>query len=101
MTLTELVHPGHLDLGQAIDRLSAAPARILGLAGQGAVREGSPANLVVFDPDMEWTVDPMRFRSKSRNTPFAGRVVKGKVLHTFFNGKRTVADGRVLAEARV
>jgi dihydroorotase len=96
LTLTELVHPGHLTLTQAIERLSAAPARILGLKDQGGVRAGRPANLVVFDPDVGWTVDPMSFQSKSRNTPFAGRELRGKVLHTFFNGKQTVKDGHVL-----
>jgi dihydroorotase len=96
LTLTELVHPGHLTLTQAIERLSTAPAGILGLNDQGGLRAGRPANLVVFDPDAGWMVDPMSFQSKSRNTPFAGRELRGKVLHTFFNGKQTVRDGHVL-----
>jgi dihydroorotase len=96
LALTELVHPGHLTLTQAVERLSTAPARILGLNDQGGLRTGRPANLVVFDPDLTWTVDPMSFQSKSRNTPFAGRELRGKVLHTFFNGKQTVRDGHVL-----
>jgi dihydroorotase len=52
----------------------------------------------VFDPDEEWTVDPGAFESKSRNTPFTGRKLRGRVRHTFFNGRRTVRDARVLAE---
>ena len=100
LTLTELVEPGHLSLGQAIERLSVAPARILGLSNQGALRQGQPANVVVFDPEMTWTVDPMTFQSKSRNTPFAGRQLRGKVLHTFFNGKQTLREGKLLTEVR-
>ena len=101
LTLTELVEPGHLTLSQAIERLSTTPARILGLDAHGAISKGKPANLVVFDPAATWTVDPMRFHSKSRNTPFAGREVKGRVLHTFFNGTQTVRDGEVLTEVLV
>ena len=101
LTIAELVEPGHLSLGQAIERLSAAPARILGLEAHGRIEPGRPANLVVFDPGDEWTVDPTAFNSKSRNTPFTGRPVKGRVLHTFFNGRRTVANGAVTAGVSV
>jgi dihydroorotase len=99
LTITELVRPGHLSPTAAIGRLSAAPARILGLDGHGAITPGGPANLVVVDPDAEWTVDPTAFESKSRNSPFAGRHLFGRVVHTFFNGRRTVRDGAVGAPA--
>lgn len=92
LALTELVHAGHMNLLEVIDRLSTTPARILGLDGHGIVKEGTAANLVVFDPEARWTVDPAGFHSKSRNTPFAGRELKGRVLHTFFNGIPTVRD---------
>ena len=95
LTISELVEPGHLSLAQAIDRLSSAPARILGLDEHGRLEKGRPANVVVFDPVAEWTVDPMTFNSKARNTPFAGRGLKGRVVHTFFNGTRTLVDGSV------
>ena len=101
LTISELVAPGHLTLGRAIERLSTAPARILGLEDHGRIRTGRPANLVVFDPAAEWTVDATTFNSRSRNTPFDGRMVKGRVLHTFFEGRRTVADGVVRAGAPV
>ena len=101
LTISELVEPGHLSLVQAVERLSTAPARVLGLEGQGRLSAGAPANVVVFDPAAEWTVDPMTFNSKSRNTPFAGRTLRGKVVHTFFRGRHTVADGRVLEGASV
>ena len=100
LTLTELVHPGHLSLPQAIDRLSRAPAAILGLSGHGGpLSAGAPANVVVFDPEASWTVDPAAFRSKGRNTPFGGRALRGSVVHTFLRGRRTVAEGSALEAA--
>ncbi|MFP5352786.1 MAG: dihydroorotase, partial [Actinomycetota bacterium] len=101
LTITELVDPGHLSLSQAVERLSAAPARILGLDGQGTLRAGSPAHVVIFDPTRQWTVDPERFQSKSRNTPFGGRKLRGRVVHTFFYGTPTVRDGEILTGALV
>jgi dihydroorotase len=96
LTITELVEPGHLSLPAAIDRLSATPARILSLPGQGGPLEpGRPANIVVFDPRASWTVEPDRFHSRSRNTPFGGRAVKGRIVHVFYNGRATVSGGVV------
>jgi dihydroorotase len=96
LTLSELVAPGHLTLTQAIERMSVAPARILGLEAQGGpIEAGRPANLVVFHPGNKWTVDPSTFASKSRNTPFGGREVTGQVRHTFYYGRRTVNEGVV------
>ena len=99
LTLTELVHPGFLSLLDAIDRLSTAPARLLGLSDHGRLVVGASANLVVFDPDAEWTVDPAEFLSKSRNTPFAGRSLRGRTVHTFYMGRPTVRAGRIAGDA--
>lgn len=96
LTLTRLVAPGHLTLAQAIERLSVTPAQILGLEGQGSLSVGSPANVVVFDPEATWTVDPARFHSLSHNTPFGGMELKGRVVHTFFRGRHTVDGGAVM-----
>lgn len=82
----ELYHDGHLDLLAVIERLTVIPATLLGLQA-GRLRAGAAADLVLFDPDKPWVVDPDRFRSKSKNSPFDGRPVQGKVL-------RTVVDGR-------
>jgi dihydroorotase len=80
------------DPGLFFDRLSTAPARIAGLARQGnAVEPGAPANLVVFDPNLEWRVKG--FESKSGNSPFLGREMTGKVL-------ATINEGRVTYEGR-
>ncbi|MPZ69108.1 MAG: amidohydrolase family protein [Actinobacteria bacterium] len=96
LTLTELFHKGHLSLSDAIERLSCAPARILGLPDHGTLAVGGPANVVVFDPDASWEVDPHLFHSLSRNTPFGGRKVTGRVVHTFFNGNPTTRDSELV-----
>ncbi len=84
-----------LDLPAVVKRMSTAPARIARLAGHGgAVVEGSPANLVVFDPNARWTVDAHALASRSRNTPFAGRELAGKVVHTILRGRVVVSEGR-------
>ncbi len=84
----ELAHNGHLSLLQAIERLTWAPARLLGLPA-GQLKAGAAADLVLFDPDRPWIIDPENFRSKSKNSPFDGRPVQGRVL-------RTVVDGRAV-----
>ncbi|HEX3326874.1 MAG TPA: dihydroorotase [Actinomycetota bacterium] len=95
LVLSELVVPGHLRLVDAIDRLSTAPARILGLDGQGAIALERPANIVVFDPAAKWQVDPSLFYSRSRNSAFGGRKLTGRVVHTVFHGRATVRNGVV------
>ena len=98
LAITELVEPGHLTLAEVIERMSSAPAQILGLEGHGSLAEGRPAHVTVFDPALAWTVDATTFESKSRNTPFDGRDLHGRVNHTFFAGRRTVAEGQVVQE---
>ena len=93
--ITNLVEPGHLTWTQLIERMSTRPAELLCLEGQGRLTEGGPANLVVFDPGAEWVVEPGRFNSMSRNTPFGGVTLKGRVLHTFFRGRPTVVAGEI------
>ena len=92
--LTELVLPGILPIGRVIEAMSTAPARILAAADHGGpVEAGRPANLVVFDPEAEWTVEAP-FGSKSRNSAFLGRTLRGRVVHTVFRGELTVSDGK-------
>jgi dihydroorotase len=71
--------------------MSCAPARLWHLPG-GSLRTGGVADLVVFDPAASWTVAPERFRSKSRNTPWAGETLPGVVRMTLVNG-RVVYEG--------
>jgi dihydroorotase len=84
--LTELVQTGLLTLAGLVDRLSCGPARIMGLEG-GTLRRGGPADIVVFDPEESWAVDPGQFRSRSRNTPFTGRELQGRVRRTIVEGE--------------
>ena len=74
--------------------MSWQPARIAGLAGQGGpVAPGAAANLMVLDPQATWVVDPGGLASRSRNTPFAGRRLTGRVRHTISRGVPVVVDG--------
>ena len=100
LAVTELVSKGQMDMPRVIERMSTAPARLLGLKDQGRIEIGGPANITVFDPKATWTVDPTAFHSKSRNTPFAGRELTGKVIHTFFRGEPVFANGNVREGAR-
>jgi dihydroorotase len=86
LAITELVVPGVLTLPQLMLRMSTEAARIFGLPG-GSLSVGAPADLVVFDPAAVWTVEPSRFYSKSRNTPFGGRQLTGRVEWTLVGGR--------------
>jgi dihydroorotase len=91
LAITELVDGGVIGLRDLIERMSVAPARAFNLPG-GTLAQGSPADVTVFDPAQEWEVDPTKFLSKSRNTPFAGRRLKGRNRLTIVGG-RVVWDG--------
>lgn len=94
MTITELVEPGVLDWPAAVAALSTNPAASRDLAGHGGpITAGAPANLCVFDPAAPWTVTADALASRSRNTPFAGRRLRGRVVHTILRGRMTVRDG--------
>ncbi len=93
---TELVATGQLAPATALGRLSAGPARVLGLAG-GRLGAGLPADLVLFDPQRVWEVDPAQFRSRARNTPFAGRRLRGRVVHTLVGGRLVWREGAPVA----
>ena len=86
VNLTWLVKPGIIDLPVLIDKMSCAPARVFGLPG-GSLRKGSPADVTVFDPKAEWTVDATKFRTKGRNTPYQGRSLTGRVHYTIVDGR--------------
>ncbi|MGL5857836.1 MAG: dihydroorotase [Angustibacter sp.] len=89
-----LVDTGSLDWVGVADRMSVRPARIGRLAGQGRpLAIGEPANIVLVDPSARWTVDPAALQTASRNTPFAGREMRGRVVATFLRGRATVLDG--------
>ncbi len=72
-----LIEPGHLTWPQLVEKLTLQPARVLGI-DRGTLKPGSVADVTILDPAAEWAIDPARFRSKSRNCPFAGRRVRGR-----------------------
>ncbi len=90
--LLDLVRSGDLPLGRLIDALTAAPARIVGLPSP-ALREEAVAELVLVDPERVWTVTPERLRSKSSNTPFLGKEVRGSVDLTMARGEIVFETG--------
>ncbi len=86
LTVTELVAPGIISWPQMAERMSTAPARIVGLKNKGEVKEGMDADITIIDPDKEWEVRREDFVSKSKNSPFVGRRLKGRVATTICNG---------------
>ncbi|MGW1467924.1 dihydroorotase [Streptomyces sp. NPDC002308] len=91
-----MVETGLLDWAGVADRMSFRPAAIGRLDGHGRpVSPGEPANLVLVDPAYRGTVDPAGFASRSRNTPYEGRELPGRVTHTFLRGRATVVDGKL------
>jgi dihydroorotase len=79
------------------ERMSRAPARIAGLAGHGSnLAVGAPATLTLVDPSARRVVDPAELTSRSRNTPYAGTTLPGRVVATFLRGEPTVLDGKAV-----
>ena len=86
----DLYHNGHLSLLEVLKLVTSAPAGLMGLPA-GSLKEGAPADLILFDPDEGWKVDADKLVGKAQNSPFDGRPVQGRVL-------RTVIDGRPVFE---
>jgi dihydroorotase len=91
-SLMGLVHTGELSLNTLIAKLTSEPARILRFEKLGTLEIEAPADITIFDPDKEWTVDTRLFASKGKNTPLAGSTLKGKVMATLFHGKPVYID---------
>jgi Dihydroorotase and related cyclic amidohydrolases len=95
VAMTRLVEPGLLSLAEVLARISWQPARIAGLDGLGhglPIAVGNPANLCVIDPHATWVVDAERSASKSRNTPWGGWKLTGRVRHTMLRGEPVVVN---------
>jgi dihydroorotase len=100
VVIATMVQQGRLDWAGVAERMSAAPARIGRVAGQGRpIAVGEPANLVLVDPQATWTVDPAHLAGRSRNTPFAGMDLPGRVVATVLYGEPTVLDGALASPA--
>jgi dihydroorotase len=111
--LLALVHEGKLELSTLIARLTSGPAKVLsrdaGMSvlsgypvpeGLGLLRPGSPGDLVLFNPDFAWVVDTSRFASKGRNNPWAGHLLRGKVMATVVGGEVVYHDDSVEIKAK-
>jgi dihydroorotase len=96
---TELLDAeGGIDLLTLVARFTTGPATVRDVAGHGRpIAAGQPANLTIVDPESHWTVEGGRMRSKSRNTPFEGRKLRTRPVHTIFAGRFTLRDGEVVA----
>ncbi len=101
VVIRTMVEPGLLDWAGVAERMSYAPARISGIPGQGRpTAVGEPANITLLDPAATWVVDPARTASRSRNTPYAGMVLPGRVRATFLHGRVTVFDSQPVPRPR-
>jgi len=86
LSVTRLIVPGHLGWSRLVEAMSTLPARILGI-DRGTLRQGSPADVTVIDPDRTWKVDVGAFRSKSINSPFHGWTLRGRAVATIVGGR--------------
>ncbi|NEK86309.1 dihydroorotase [Blastococcus saxobsidens] len=97
VVIETMVEPGRLDWAGVADRMSVRPAAIGRVDGHGRpLAPGEPANLVLVDPSARATVDPAALASRSRNSPYAGRELPGRVVATFLKGTPTVLDGKAV-----
>jgi dihydroorotase len=92
LTVTELVEQGYLNWPQVAEKMSLRPAQLLRLENKGEVKEGADADLVIVDPEKEWVVEESDIVSKSKNSPFMGKKLKGRVLITICGGKITYQE---------
>jgi len=93
----QLVHQGHMDLAALVERLTVGPARVLKgpFPELATLKQGTPADIVLFDPDLQWTVDTDEFESKGKNTPLAGTTLKGRVIATIVEGRIAFEEAAV------
>lgn len=93
IALTQLYHSGAMELTELLRTMTVGPAKVLGLP-HGELAVGAAADLTLFDLNQLWTIDPAKFRSKGRNTPFGGKTVRGKVKYTLVGGQVIYRDRR-------
>lgn len=93
LCITELILPGHLSWLQLLSKITSGPASVLKLGQKGTLSGGADADVTIINPDVKWIIDPNRFRSRSRNTPFGGKAVQGRA-------EVVIVDGEVRYRAR-
>ena len=101
-SLLGLVHDGLIGLPTLVERLTVGPSRVMGgrFDDLASLKAGTPGDVVIFDPNREWTVDPMEFASKGRNTPLAGKTLKGRVAATLVAGKVVYQDEKLQGQVK-
>ncbi|HEX6186292.1 MAG TPA: dihydroorotase [Pyrinomonadaceae bacterium] len=100
LALDRLVHGGRVTLERLVELFSVNPARIFRLEGRGTLRPGAWGDVTVLDPELRWTFDASRSKSKSRNTPFDGWTLRGAAVATIVGGRLVyVREGREAAAA--
>ena len=95
-SVMSLVHAGQIGLPLMVEKLTSAPAAFLARTDIGSLRPGANADITIFDPDAEWTVDAEAFVSKGKNSPLHGQTLKGKVVMTVVGGEAAYSDGITL-----
>ena len=98
ITVMSLIEPGHLSWPEVIRKLTTNSAQLLGLA-KGTLRAGADADVTIIDPHARWTIDPTKFRSKSRNTPFGGWEVRGRAHTVIVSGEVRFTRGGIVQQA--
>jgi dihydroorotase len=99
ITVISLIEKGHLTWPEALAKLTCNPAALLGLTDKGTLRAGVDADITIIDPNVRWTIDPARFRSKSRNTPFGGWEVRGRAHTVIVGGDVRFTRGGIVQHA--
>ena len=99
-SLVGLVYDSSLSINILIEALTVAPARVLGYEKLGTLEVGAPADVAIFDLHKEWVVNPARFASKGKNTPLAGKTLRGKVMATIYMGQPVYMDESLKIKAR-
>lgn len=94
VVLTGLYHTGKFTMFEIIQRMSTAPASILGIEA-GGLKVGAPADITIIDTNLEWTVDSSTFYTKGKHTPFDKKILKGKAVATLVSGKFVMRKGKV------
>ena len=93
--LTSLYHTGKFSLSEIVAKMSSNPAQIFNL-NCGSLAVGKTADIVIFNPDLEWTVDADKFYTRGSHSPFVGKRLKGKAVATIVNGKIVMQDGKII-----
>ena len=99
ITATSLIEPGHLTWPEAIAQADRQPGARSSGSHKGTLRAGADADVTIIDPETRWTIDPSRFRSKSRNTPFGGWEVRGRAHTVIVGGEVRFTRGGIVQQA--